>query len=1038
MRRSLVLFLSLLTLSAMAQNKTAELRSYQSNGNEYYWKNRMPHAGYWQQDVHYVIDAYIDDKEESVTGNQRLTYWNNSPDTLTRVYFHLYQNAFTPNSYLSAMRDEDKIVSTYGVHEVQGKGTVIHKMEINGEDHEYTIDNSIMIVDLKKPLLPDHGLSFRIEFATYWDKDDGGNIRRRMKTFRHGGKDDREFLQFDGVHWYPRISVYDRKFGWTTDQHLGKEFYGDYGVYEVNLTFPNQYIVEATGTLLNRSDMYPGDLRQKVDISNFKKPQTTYSNPITPDGSTKTWKFRAVNVHDFAFTADPTYRIGEVMWNGIRCIALAQEEHAHRWQPSAQFVADVVKTYSEKVGMFAYPKMIAADARDGMEYPMLTLDNGNFPGHKGLLAHEIGHNWFFGMVGNNETYRASLDEGFTQFLTAMSQKEIDGVNYRPNYRDDQTVFLGYMLHATGNNTARLNIHSDHFNSAARHGGGYGQVYYKTATMLYNLQYILGDELFEKAFQNYFNQWKICHPYWDDFRKSIIQYTKVDLNWFFDTWIEENTTIDYKVKSLKKVADDQYDIVFERKGEQMPIDFAVIGKDGNVYQYHIPNTYFVKKTNATVLPTWLGWDLINRTYTARVVIPGGIKDVIIDPSGRLADVNRLDNSKKFPVVWRYDNMKYAPTSFRKYIANYRPDIWYNAIDGVKVGAKIGGNYFNLKHKFEARLWYNTGLAFSNQADSLVEERDLLSYQVNYNTPIAHHTNIDVESRWIDGWMFHQVGLDRQLPKGSFQFRMASADRSNASYLLYPEFANQGIDNWVSLGLTRNLRSKRGSGILKLKTQAPIFYSDYSYANVSAEWINGQTVKKMFLRTRLYAQFMEGASIAPEAMLQLSGANTYDLMNNRYTRSIGWLSNEGLWHSRNGNNVHQGGGLNLRGYSGVYTTNQIGNDSFAIYAGTGGAALNVELDFGNYVNPRLGRVGRWVAVNPYLFSDIGALANANDQHSGLRMDAGVGANFALLFNRRWPMTKPLNLRIDLPFFLNRIPEEQTEFVQMRYVFGVNRAF
>ena len=126
----------------------------------------------------------------------------------------------------------------------------------------------------------------------------------------------------------------------------------------------------------------------------------------------------ANNVHDFAFTTDPTYRISEVEWNGIKCIALAQEQNAHAWQPTAKFVANVVKTYSQDFGMYAYPKMVAADARDGMEYPMLTLDGGNWPGHQYVIAHEVGHNWFFGMVGNNETYRACLDEGFTQFLTA--------------------------------------------------------------------------------------------------------------------------------------------------------------------------------------------------------------------------------------------------------------------------------------------------------------------------------------------------------------------------------------------------------------------------------------------------------------------------------------------------------------------------------------------------------------------------------------------------------------------------------------------
>jgi hypothetical protein len=132
------------------------------------------------------------------------------------------------------------------------------------------------------------------------------------------------------------------------------------------------------------------------------------------------WKYHAENVHDFAFTADPTYRIGEAEWKGIKCIALAQEPHAAGWQNAAELHGKHHRVLQRATSVhYAYPKMVVADARDGMEYPMLTLDGGRDPDYRGLLVHEVGHNWFFGMVGNNETYRALLDEGFTQFLTAL-------------------------------------------------------------------------------------------------------------------------------------------------------------------------------------------------------------------------------------------------------------------------------------------------------------------------------------------------------------------------------------------------------------------------------------------------------------------------------------------------------------------------------------------------------------------------------------------------------------------------------------------
>ena len=143
-------------------------------------------------------------------------------------------------------------------------------------------------------------------------------------------------------------------------------------------------------------------------------------------GETKTWKYHAENVHDFAFTADPTYRIGEAWWEDKVCYSLAQEPHASRWENAADFGANCIKVFSEDFGRYVYHKIIVADARSGMEYPMITLDGGSDPGYRGLLAHEIGHMWFFGQVGNNETYRALLDEGFTQFLTAWGLIKIDG------------------------------------------------------------------------------------------------------------------------------------------------------------------------------------------------------------------------------------------------------------------------------------------------------------------------------------------------------------------------------------------------------------------------------------------------------------------------------------------------------------------------------------------------------------------------------------------------------------------------------------
>jgi gamma-glutamylcyclotransferase (GGCT)/AIG2-like uncharacterized protein YtfP len=229
-------------------------------------------------------------------------------------------------------------------------------------------------VYLPKPLLPNDKVNLSLMFTTYYDRT---ATRRRMQMYNAWG-----FTHFNGVQWYPKISVYDAKFGWDTYQHLNKEFYGDFGSFDVQLDFPSNYIVEGTGVLQNKNEVLPDSLLRKIDIKNFAKAKPNYTPSIIipyEKGKRKIWKFHADNVHDFAFTADPSYRMSIVDWEGIKCVGLVQEPHAATWQNSAYLVAKIIQTFSRDFGHYQYPKMVAADANDGMEYPMLTLDGGGAP-----------------------------------------------------------------------------------------------------------------------------------------------------------------------------------------------------------------------------------------------------------------------------------------------------------------------------------------------------------------------------------------------------------------------------------------------------------------------------------------------------------------------------------------------------------------------------------------------------------------------------------------------------------------------------------
>jgi aminopeptidase N len=520
----------------------AQIFKSSASGNPLYWKNRKPDAAYWQQDVHYTIQARIDEEDHRIDGDERLVYTNNSPDTLHVLYFHLFQNAFVEGSYLRGLEREKGGKPVLGRKEAAGQGTIVDNIRVDGVPVIPLLDNTVMQISLPKPIMPGDSVALSMRFKTWYDN---GSTRRRMKMYDAWGA-----KHYNGCQWFPKISVYDRKFGWDTYQHLNKEFYGDFGTFDVSLDFPSSYVVEATGLLANRAEVLPDTLRKKLDIKNFADKR--WNEPpsiITPyvKGERKIWKYHAEGVHDFAFTADPSYRIGDTTWNGIQCVAIVQEPHASGWQNAPLYVAKIIRTFSRDIGPYGYPKMVAADAADGMEYPMITLDGGSDPGYRSLLVHEIGHNWFYGMVGSNETYRAAMDEGFTQFLTAWGLRRIDGDTvqtaparrkWQRRYQEpalvlDRTVLNTYTMDALQHDELPLATHSNDFHDALGHEGGYRQVYYKTASMLYNLQYVLGDSLFQRALQHYFMQWRFAHPYFEDFRASIIQFTLVYINCFFD-------------------------------------------------------------------------------------------------------------------------------------------------------------------------------------------------------------------------------------------------------------------------------------------------------------------------------------------------------------------------------------------------------------------------------------------------------------------------------------------------------------------------
>jgi aminopeptidase N len=1071
MRKTYCILLFLVFFSVLSIAQTA----YRSKANPYYWKNRKPHAAYWQQDVHYIIEAKIDEKTDIISAKQRLIYYNNSPDTLTQVYFHLYRNAFVKGGYM-----QDIYNIPPGNYQKEGLGTIIESLNVNHTPVEPVIDNTIMYFDLPSCLPPNDSVVFDIVFKTYFDI----NARwGRMKVFESWGE-----KQYNGAHWYPRICVYDMKFGWNTDQHLGHEFYGDFGTYDVSLDFANHYIVEATGTLTNKAQVLPDSLMQKLDLRNFKD-KTLGSAPsiIIPYDSTvrKTWKWHAINVHDFAFIANPHFRIGHAKYKEIDCYAFAQESNAAEWLDAAELTADIIALLSKEIGDYAYPKMTTGDCRAGMEYPMLTMNSGRSPSYAYIFTHEMAHNWFFAMVATNETYRPALDEGFTQYYTVVGleelakSKEVRAPDNRSkllkllqkenfySFRYDYAYYR-YLNHAINTEGRSLNTHADMFNSMEIYGEDHRQAYYKSATMLFNLRYILGDSLFNLGMQSYFEQWKMAHPYLNDMRSSFIHATNTDLNWFFDQWLNTTKTIDYSVQNVKKIAGEKtsYEITLKRKGEmQMPLDILITDKSGKTYAYYIPNTYFVKPNSGTVLPKWYGWDYFYPEYRFTVTLDDKIDKVEIDPQQLMADVNLLDNSNKLPLSLSFDAKISKRPDWEHYELKWRPAIWWNALDGIKAGINLKGDYMEKYANFSFRFYVNTGM-FQGKTHELPamddfdveKEQQTVSFMYRFSNPV-HKQWKGLE--WnLHG--YHNAGLDKygiglnylsKNKKHKFKASFQTMYRENLSDYYYVLFA----DGWTynpkpdsvlynnsfrfnyTFFLNNNHKQKQSLS-LNFKSSGP--GDSYSYAASSLEHKYEKDFGFIVWKNRIFAQHSIGRSMPKESSLFFAGANPEEMMNNPFLEAVGYIPLNYTVHGISTNHFHYGGGLNMRGYSGYLLAHENPDSSFCLpYFGHSGIAWNNEIYFDRFFPFKPKFVSDYLRLNTYFFSDFGIIStNKLDEKasfSKLRIDAGIGCSLTIKSWGSFDELKDFSVRFDMPLFLNRPPAVE-DYFQWRWVLGIAKAF
>jgi aminopeptidase N len=744
--------------------------------------------------------------------------------------------------------------------------------------------------------------------------------------------------------------------------------------------------------------------------------------------------------------------------------------------------------------MYDWPKIIVADAKDGMEYPMITLDGGTYPSHQGLLAHEVGHMWFYGMLGSNETYRAFLDEGFTQFLTVWSMDKIVGPkrargigkkgydkHLDSSWTRFESLYSPYLNHVNTSYDEPLNTHSSGFHGAIRHGGNYGLVYYKTGTMLYNLRYVLGDTLFLNAMKHYVKKWKFSHPYPEDFRDAITEFTQTDLNWFFDQWLETTKYIDYSINDVKKLnrkdfkngpkrdpAFNLYKITFERKGGMtMPIDFTVRTDKGKSLKYRIPNTWYTKKdTGVIVLDKWYGWDLLRPTYETLIPVSKDdkITSVEIDPLYYLADADLTNNKKGKGGIrkWEFDHRVSNNSSWTVYKNFYRPDLWYNHYDGIQIGAHIEGKYLS-KSSYSATGWFNTRLLQYRKEGESSKGNQPLAFKVyneNSTNKLWPQSKVYEHAYYNAGIWKGELGFEKvfrkqdqrnqRYSKAFIKTKYLINDLSFREYLLYPEqwgpvSPNTSDQNYVNgnfdIGYFRNYIYTGGSGNFTITLRTPSIGSDYNYGYLNLNSINSFALKKFEIKSRVFGQLGVG-DFPLESSLYLAGANPESLIDNKFTYARAFIPTSWTGFGADINHFHMGGGLNLRGYSGYYAAERVSinkNDTIVLnYLGQSGLSLNVEVDFDKYIKIPAKGITKNLKLDTYFFSDAGILSNSFNGESFLgkiRVDAGIGTSLTIKFSPR--DIKPLVVRFDMPLFLNR-PPAVSDYFEFRYVVGINRAF
>lgn len=595
---------------------------------------------YWQQEVHYAMEIDMDVETNRFNGSQTLTYTNHSPDTLNRVFYHLFFNAFQPNSMMdaraNAIVDSDPKIrarlSSYDSTQVGYQN--ISRLTQNGEEVDYSVEGTIMEVHLNDPIFPGGEAVFEMKF----------DAQVPLQT-RRSGRDNDEGVRFSMSQWYPKIAAYDES-GWHPNPYIGGEFYAPFGKFDVTIHIDSTYVVAAGSILQNPGEVGYGYETEEMTVSR-------------PESDKLTWRFHSENVHDFMWAADPDFtQITARVPNGPLLRFFYQEEKVdetatdekneelrENWKSLPEFTVEAFEYMNREYGEYPYKEYSVIQGGDGgMEYTMGTLITGNrsLRSLVSVTIHELIHAWFEGVLANNEVYDQWLDEGFTTYASEFAMNEV----FNENQADPMASrYRSYKQIATAPGLEEpMHIHSDHYQSDT----GYTlAAYTKGAIFLHQLGYIVGEKTLKRSLKKYYETWKFRHPSGVDFLRIVEKESDMVLDWYYEYWITTTKTINYAIQSVEST-ESGTQITLERLNLMpMPIEVDVTLTDSTSTIYYMPlRIMWGDKQNEYPGKEWIqaeDWEWVAPEYILSITEPiDSIQRIEIDPSHRMADIDRENN------------------------------------------------------------------------------------------------------------------------------------------------------------------------------------------------------------------------------------------------------------------------------------------------------------------------------------------------------------------------------------------------------------